>query len=65
MKRKLFLGIILLIMYGIVRNPELSLASAKEGLLLWFNVLLPSLLPFIILSDLLISMGFVKILESY
>lgn len=35
--------------------PKESLASARTGLLLWFNTLLPSLLPFIILSDFFIN----------
>lgn len=35
--------------------PKLVFAGAKEGLLLWFNSALPTLLPFMILSNLLIK----------
>lgn len=47
-------------MVSIVKNPVLSIDSAKNGLLIWFNILLPSLLPFFVLSELLILSGFVK-----
>ncbi len=33
--------------------PKLALAGSKEGLMLWFNTLIPTLLPFLILSSLL------------
>lgn len=64
-KNKILLILLMLIIIGIIKNPELSLASAKEGLALWFNILLPSLLPFLILSDLLISLGFVQIIGKF
>jgi len=37
--------------------PDTALTGAKSGLLLWFNQVLPSLLPFLILSTLLLSTG--------
>lgn len=37
--------------------PSSALSGAKSGLLLWFNQVLPSLLPFLILSTLLLSTG--------
>ena len=37
--------------------PSASLSGAKNGLLLWFNQVLPSLLPFLILSTLFLSTG--------
>ncbi len=37
--------------------PDTALSGAKSGLLLWFNQVLPSLLPFLILSTLLLSTG--------
>ncbi|HEX3021178.1 MAG TPA: nucleoside recognition domain-containing protein, partial [Lachnospiraceae bacterium] len=48
---KLLLFILLLTM---ITNPIASLTGAKTGLLLWFNTVLPTLLPFIILSNLII-----------
>ena len=57
--------ILLLIMVGIISSPQESLNSAKEGLNIWLNLLLPSLFPFIFISNLLISFGFVKFLGKF
>ena len=38
--------------------PEKVLIASREGLLLWFNNVLPSLLPFIIAANMLIALGF-------
>lgn len=37
--------------------PNASINGAKRGLLLWFNTVLPTLLPFIIVSSLLVKLG--------
>lgn len=59
-KNRLFQLIILILIISLVRNPAMSLESAKDGLYLWFNILLPSLLPFFILSELFIASGLVQ-----
>ncbi len=43
-----------------VMFPVDTIAGAKEGLLLWYNSVLPALFPFLIGSNILISLGFVK-----
>lgn len=53
-------GLILIIMIAIIKSPKIAVESAKEGLNTWFNILVPSLLPFFILSELLISLGFIE-----
>lgn len=55
----LFLFLIAIVLIGIVSNPKISLSSASSGLSLWFNIVIPSLLPFFIISELLIGLGFV------
>jgi len=40
--------------------PRIVLAAARDGLLLWFNNVLPSLLPFMIATNMLILLGFVN-----
>lgn len=55
----IFLLIIIALLTGIILNPSLSLESAKDGILIWVNVLLPSLFPFFIISEILINFGFV------
>lgn len=59
-KNKFFQVIILVLIVSLVKNPAMALDSAKNGLTLWFNILLPSLLPFFILSELFIASGLVK-----
>ncbi len=50
-------GGMLLFLCCLLLFPATALAGAKNGLLLWFNQVLPSLLPFLILSSLLLSTG--------
>jgi sporulation integral membrane protein YlbJ len=53
----LFLALILIF-------PTSSYYGAKKGLLLWFNTILPTLLPFIILSNLIIRLQITKPLSK-
>ncbi len=63
----IFLIIIIIALTGIITNPKLSLNSATAGINTWFNIILPSLLPFFIISEILIGLGFIdfigKLLE--
>lgn len=61
--RRLFLstmifGYILLLFFF----PSICISGAKEGLLLWFEQLLPSLLPFLILSGLCVRFGLTELI---
>ena len=38
--------------------PRIVLAASREGLLLWFNNVLPALLPFIATNNILVALGF-------
>ena len=51
----LFLSILLLVF--LIMHPGEGLAAAKEGMSLWLNTLIPTLLPFIILTGVLIHTG--------
>ncbi len=50
-------GSILCFLCCLLFFPSSALSGAKNGLLLWFHQVLPSLLPFLILSALLLSTG--------
>lgn len=54
-----------IIILNILINPVLGIRSAKEGLDIWFNILLPSLLPFFILSNLVIELGLMDIMGKF
>lgn len=47
----------------IIKNPKVSFNSALQGLNTWLYIVLPSLLPFLIISDLLYQFGFVHFLS--
>jgi len=54
MKKKMFILIILLSLFYMIRFPEITVHAAGNGLILWFEQILPSLLPFAILSNIII-----------
>ena len=61
MKKKSFLTIfIMLLIMLLILYPNLCLKAAQDGLLLWFNKVLPSLLPFIIFINLLVPLDGLK-----
>ncbi|MGB9792857.1 MAG: sporulation integral membrane protein YlbJ [Thermacetogeniaceae bacterium] len=47
---------------GMVSFPATVFVTAKNGLHTWWNIVVPSLLPFFIISELLIRLGFVSFL---
>jgi len=48
----------------IIVFPEVSFQASLEGLKLWFEIVLPTLLPFFIMADLLMGLGVVHFLGS-
>lgn len=55
---------ILLFLVLMLIFPTASFTGAKRGLLLWFNTVLPTLLPFIIISNLIIRLQLTKPLSK-
>lgn len=64
LKNTLFLLLVIVLLLGIIKYPEVSLKSAYDGLMTWFSVVLPSLFPFFIIAELLIELGFVNIIGN-
>lgn len=62
MKKSILPVIPVLVLILLLSHPALSFEGAKSGLLLWFNVVLPTLLPFMLCSSLLVAWGGVPIL---
>ena len=65
MKQTLMTAETLILFALIILFPGVILEGAQAGLLLWFNTVLPALLPFLILSNLLLGspaiQGFARI----
>lgn len=60
MKNILAIAILLLLL----THPALSMAGASRGLLLWSQTVLPSLLPFMICSNIIVSVGAMPLLMA-
>lgn len=54
--------ILLFLTFSFISNPKEILEASSNGLNIWWSVVFPSLLPFFILSELLISYGIVSFL---
>lgn len=63
-KKFIIYSSICIILISLIIVPQYAFNSAKEGLLLWFNIIIPSLLPFIIISNLIIKLGLVKYISA-
>jgi sporulation integral membrane protein YlbJ len=55
--KNLFTALALYLTFLLLRYPALSLKYASTGLLLWFQKMIPTLLPFMILSGIIIRMN--------
>lgn len=62
MKKKLFLCFIFIFFLLLLCFPKEALEGSTNGLLLWFHTVLPTLLPFIILTNFIIRLDAVHIL---
>lgn len=56
--------IVLLLIIGIIIFPTASIEAAKNGIHIWVNILMPSLLPFIIGANLIVSLKVVDIIGA-
>lgn len=61
MKRNLFLFVLFFLLFYLFAMPSQALEASRSGLGLWLNTLLPTLLPFLILSRLLLRTGVIRI----
>jgi len=46
----------------ILKYPREVLDAAKDGLMLWFTNVLPALLPFIVITNMLVALGFIRVM---
>lgn len=56
--------LVLFFNFLIILFPKEFIQGSKDGLLIWFNNVLPSLLPFIICTNILIKSGFISFLGT-
>ena len=65
MKRKIFIFLIVVTVFLFTIMPTVVSEGAKEGLLLWFIAIVPSLFPFMILSNILIKLKVTKYINRF
>ncbi|MEG1500365.1 MAG: sporulation integral membrane protein YlbJ [Clostridiales bacterium] len=58
--KKITILFILFLTFSMIIFPQQAFSAAKDGLELWWNIVLPSLLPFFICSELLLALGFIE-----
>ena len=64
LKKIISLSILLLLFGYLLFFPVSALEASKNGLLLWFDTLLPTLLPFLILSQLILKTSAIQIFQK-
>lgn len=64
MKKSVPPAIAILILFLLLTHPSLSLEGARSGLLLWYQTVLPTLLPFMICSNVIVSLGGIRLLTA-
>lgn len=57
-----FIIIILILSIFMIINPSATVSAASGGFKIWYTVVVPALLPFFIVAELLVSLGFVSFL---
>lgn len=57
MKQKIITLFCICLLFFLLLHPNESMASAGDGLKLWLNVMIPTLLPFLILTGILLKTG--------
>ncbi len=62
--RLFFLIIILFLAIFMLLNPQQTVNAASSGFRLWFSIIVPALLPFFILAELLVNLGVPRILGA-
>lgn len=64
MKKSISAGAAILTLVLLLSRPDLSFAGASQGLLLWFHTVLPTLLPFMLCSNLIVMLDGVSRLTA-
>ncbi|MDO5345592.1 MAG: hypothetical protein Q4E91_07595 [Lachnospiraceae bacterium] len=65
MKKMLFTLLLTLLLGFLLLSPQTALEAASNGLILWYRNLVPVLLPFLILSNLMIRLDVISALLKY
>ncbi len=60
-----FLIILLLLTIFMIISPKSTVNAATDGFKLWYNILLPALLPFFIVAELIVNLGLIRFIGVF
>lgn len=64
MKKSFLPAMAIMILFLLLTHPALSLEGARNGLLLWYQTVLPTLLPFMICSNVIVSLDGIRLMTA-
>ena len=64
MKKSVFPILAVAVLFLLLTHPALSFEGASRGLVLWYQTVLPTLLPFMICSKMIVSLGGIRLLTA-
>lgn len=64
MKKSFFPALAVVVLLLLLTHPLLSFEGASHGILLWYQTVLPTLLPFMICSNVIVSLGGIRLLTA-
>ena len=64
MKKSVFPFLAVAVLFLLLTHPALSFEGASRGLVLWYQTVLPTLLPFMICSKMIVSLGGIRLLTA-
>lgn len=64
MKKSILPAAAIIVLFLLLTHPALSLEGARNGLLLWYQTVLPTLLPFMICSNVIVSLDGIRLMTA-
>lgn len=64
MKKSFLPAMAIMVLFLLLTHPALSLEGARNGLLLWYQTVLPTLLPFMICSNVIVSLNGIRLMTA-
>ena len=64
MKKSVLPLLAVMVLFLLLTHPALSFQGASRGLLLWYQTVLPTLLPFMICSNVIVSLDGIRLLTA-
>ena len=64
MKKSVLPALSIVVLFLMLTHPALSFEGARNGLLLWYQTVVPTLLPFMICSNVIVSLNGIRLMTA-